>query len=352
MADSGNNNKKIVLSANNEPRNVTLNDVAVALGISKATVSLAINGDSRVALKTCEKIFEKVEELGYVYNRSAANLTKGETQTIGLAVHDITNPYFSEVCAAIESVLSRNKRMSFLCNTSESLERQELFIDALVEHRADGLILCPSIGTTVESLKPLIKRSLPTVLIAREVEEADLDYVGNDGFLALEMATEHLIRLGYKKIGMIGGGTATTAHRNRRAGYLSAMERHSLPVKPEWVVDCDSKPNLGEEAVTKLVTEKNLPAAIVCFTDHVALGVMSGLFRLRLQPGRDVAVIGCDDIEEANRGYVQLSTVRIQKVGIGQKAAEILLQRIADPGMATQRVVFRPELVVRQSCAL
>ena len=103
-----------------------------------------------VATKTREKILNKIEELGYVYNRGAAGLSTGQTRIIGLAVHDITNPYFSEVCAAIESVLSQNDRMSFLCNTNESLERQRRFFKTLVEHSADGMILCPAAGTDMD----------------------------------------------------------------------------------------------------------------------------------------------------------------------------------------------------------
>lgn len=344
------NTNKPTDSGKNGSRTVTLNDVATALGISKATVSLAINGDERVALKTREKILQKIEELGYVYNRSAAGLTKGETRTIGLAVHDITNPYFTEVCAAIEAVLSQNGRMSFLCNTNESVERQTNFTSALAEYRADGLILCPASGTDAKSLQPLAKRGLPTVLITREVEGAEFDFVGNDGMLALKLATKHLIRLGHSRIAMLGGGQDTSASRNRRAGFYAAMEEQGLAVDPELVVACDTTPQSGEKALKQILSTENPPTAAVCFTDLVALGAMSQLHRSGLVPGKDFALVGCDDIEEAGRGYAQLTTVKIKKGTIGRTAAEILMQRIADPNLPVQRVVLKPELVIRKSC--
>jgi len=333
-----------------EERNVTLRDVANALGVSKATVSLAINRSDLVARKTRDRILKKVAELGYIYNRSAAGLSTGKTRAAGLAVHDITNPYFAEVSAAIESVLSQNSMMSFLCNTNESLERQERFIQTLVEYRADGLILIPAAGTTAEALQPLIKRGLPTVLLTRDVKGTELDFVGNDEFLALKLATEHLIGLGHHRIAMIGGGQRTSASKLRRAGYQAAMDESGLQIDSDLVVDCATNPKAGEAAVKKVMANKNRPTAIACFTDLVALGVISGLYQMGIIPGRDVAVVGCDDIEETGRFYVQLTTVKIHKWSIGQTAADMLMRRIAEPDLPPQQTIMKPELVIRSSC--
>lgn len=333
-----------------EARNVTLSDVAHALGVSKATVSLAINRSDLVARKTRDRILKKVEELGYIYNRSAAGLSTGRTRAAGLAVHDITNPYFTEVSAAIESVLSQNSMMSFLCNTNESLELQERFIQTLIEYRADGLILNPAAGTTVKTLQPLISRRLPTVLLTRDVKGLELDFVGNDEFLALKLATGHLIELGHRCIAMIGGGQRTSASVLRRAGYQAAMDEGGLPIDSDLIVDCATNPKSGEAAVKQVMANKNPPTAIACFTDLVALGVISGLYRMGIVPGRDVAVVGCDDIEETGRFYVQLTTIKIHKRSIGRTAADMLMRRIVDPELSPQRIIMKPELVIRNSC--
>ncbi|MBT8361204.1 MAG: LacI family DNA-binding transcriptional regulator [Desulfobacterales bacterium] len=347
-------NKKTdpVSMAKVKDNSVTINDIASALGVSKATVSLALNDDPRVAVKTRLKVLEKSKDLGYIYNRGAAGLTKKETRTIGLAVHDITNPYFSEVCAAIEAVLSQNGRMAFLCNSTESIEHQTRFIEALSEYRADGLILCPAEGTTIASLQLLLKQRLPTVLTTRDVEGAELDFVGNNEFQALKLTTEHLITLGHRQIIMIGGGRQTTTSQKRRAGYMSAMKSHGLYVAPEMLIDCESKTGMGEDAVLQVMSRPNPPTAIVCFTDQIALGVLSGLHRQGLKPGQDIAVTGCDDIEEAGRGYIRLTTARIKKSLIGQEAAKILLKRIAEPDIPQQRIVLEPELIIRKSSGI
>jgi LacI family transcriptional regulator len=331
-------------------RNITLSDVARELGISKATVSLTINGSPLVAIKTREKILKKIEELGYVYNRGAAGLSTGKSRIIGLAVHDITNPYFSEVCAAIESILSQNGRMSFLCNTNESLERQRRFVNTLVEHSADGMILCPAAGTDMESLQPLMRRGIPTVLLTRDVEGVELDFVGNDETLSLKMVTEHLIRLGHRRIAMLGGGQQTSTSYKRRAGYFLAMEENGISVDPALVIDCDTNPQAAEEAVSRIIGQSDRPSAIACYTDQLALGAISGLHRMGLKPGKDIAVVGCDDIPEASRAYVQLTTARIQKWVIGQTAAKLLIKRVSDPDLPLQRVILAPELIIRNSC--
>ena len=330
--------------------NVRLSDIATALGISKATVSLVINNDPRVSEKTRQKVLKKTKELGYIYNRGAAGLSTGRSNTIGLAVHNLSNPYFTEVCSAIESVLSENGRMPFLCNTHESLDLQKRFIEALIEHRGDGLILCPADRTTIDDLKPVFTRNLATVLIARDIEDAPLDFVGNDGVMAFKLVTEHLISLGHKRIAMIGGGQQTTASTRRRAGFYTALKAHDIALDASLVIDCETTPGGGEAAISEIIKHSDPPTAVVCFADLVALGVLSGLHHMNYVPGKDLAVVSCDDIEEASRGYVQLTTARIQKSEIGRRAAEMLLERIADPTLPPRKILLEPELIVRRTC--
>lgn len=336
--------------ATRSSKKLTLQDVANALGVSKATVSLCLNGSSLVADKTRVSVLQKIDELGYVYNRGAAGLSTGESKTIGLAIHALTNPYFTRVCASIEAILSLNGRMSFLCNTDESLERQERFLKELSEHNADGLILCPALGTTAKDLDTLHKNNLPVVLISRDIASSGLDYVGNDDELALSLATEHLIKKGHTRIAMLGGSKQTTVGQLRRLGFVKAMQRAEIEVVDELLVDCAGDAVGGEAAAISMMQLKKPPTALVCFNDLIALGALSALHQLGLKPGEDIALMGCDDIEEGSRAYVQLSTINVKKASIGQEAAEILLARLKNPDMPVRRVLQKPELVVRRTC--
>jgi LacI family transcriptional regulator len=220
----------------------------------------------------------------------------------------------------------------------------------LVEHGADGMILCPAAGTDMASLRPLLNRGIPTVLLTRDVEGAELDFVGNDETLSLNLVTEHLIRLGHRRIVMLGGGQQTSTSHKRRNGYFRAMEANGISVDPALVIDCDTNPQAAEEAIPHILAQSDRPSAIACYTDQVALGAISGLCRLGLKPGEDIAVVGCDDIPEARRAYVRLTTARIQKWVIGQTAANLLIKRISDPDLPLQRVILAPELIIRNSC--
>lgn len=334
----------------NGGKKVTLQDVANSLGISKATVSLCLNGSRLVADNTRALVLTKIEELGYVYNRSAASLSTGESKTIGLAIHALTNPYFTQVCSSIEAVLSLNGRMPFLCNTGEDLDRQAQFLQKLSEHNADGLILCPALGTKSHDLEVLRKNGLPIVLISRDIESSGLDYVGNDDELALALATKHIIQHGHKKIAMLGGSKQTSVGRSRRLGFVKTMHNAELEINPERLINCAADTVGGSEAARAVLLSQDPPTALVCFNDLVALGAMSALHELGLRPGKDVALIGCDGIEEGGRAYVQLSTVNVQKAAIGQVAAETLLERLKSPQMPVKRVLQKPELLLRRTC--
>ena len=330
--------------------NVRLSDIAESLGVSKATVSLVINNSPKISEKTRQKVLRKIEELGYIYNRGAAGLSTGKSNTVGLAVHNLSNPYFTEVCLAIESVLSDRGRIPFLCNTYESLGSQKKFIEALIEHRADGLLLCPAERTTSEDLRPLFSRNLATVLIARNIEGSQLDFVGNDDQMAFKLVTEHLIKLGHRRIAMIGGGQQTSASKYRRAGFTSALKAYDIPVEASLIIDCETTSEGGEQAIAGVINVSDPPTAVVCFADLVALGVLSGLHHQQYVPGKDMAVVSCDDIEEASKGYVQLTSARVQKTEIGRNAAEMLLERIADPTLAPRTLLLKPEVIVRKTC--
>ena len=330
--------------------NVRLSDIASALGVSKATVSLVINNSPKVSKKTRQKVLNKIEELGYIYNRGAAGLSTGRSNTVGLAVHNLSNPYFTEVCSAIESAMSDSGRMPFLCNTHESLDLQKRFIDALIEHRGDGLILCPADRTTIDDLKPVFSRNLATILIARDIEDAPLDFVGNDCQMAFRLVTEHLIKLGHRRITMIGGGQKTSTSNYRCAGFYSALKAYDISYDNTMLIHCENTPKGGEEAISGIMNSPQPPTALVCFSDLVALGVLSGLQYKNYVPGKDIAVVSCDDIEEASRGYVQLTTARIQKSMIGRKAAEMLLERIAHPELPPRKLFLEPELIIRRTC--
>jgi LacI family transcriptional regulator len=327
---------------------ITLADVARAAGVSRSTASLVLRDSSQVADATRARVRAAVEQLGYVYHRGAAHLRSSRSGTIGLLVCEIVNPFYAELTVAVDRVLDQAGYVVFLANTAESVERQLRFIRRMREQGVDGLILCPAAGTPAALLAQLRAWRMPCVQALRHLLAHDGDYVGADYELGVAQATEHLIRLGHRRIAFVGGGLAHSALLERRAGYQAALRRHRLQAGP--FLRCEQTRRAGVEAVGALLDGADPPTAVLCYNDMVAFGVMVGLQRRGLQAGRDLAVIGVDDVPEAALAHPALTTVATLPLPTGEEAARLLLRRIADPDGVPERIMLPTRLVVRESC--
>jgi len=327
---------------------ITLTEVARHAGVSRSTVSLVLRGSPLVAQETRDRVQASIAELGYIYNRGAATLRAARTDVVGLLVCKIDNSFYGELTAGVDEVLDEQGVVAFLGNTSESLERQDRFLQRMREHNVDGVILCPAAGTDPDLLERLRRWRMPCVQALRFLAANDGDYAGVDYQFGMEMVTEHLIRLGHTRIAFVGGNLAHSATAARRAGFAAAMRRHGLA--PDLVVRCPLTRRAGAEAIGALLDRADPPTAALCFNDVVAFGVMLGLETRGLKAGRDVAVTGFDDVPEAALSRPALTTVATSPRQIGQEAARLLLRRLADPQGAMERIILPSRLVVRESC--
>jgi LacI family transcriptional regulator len=328
---------------------LTLEDLAAHAGVSRATVSLVLGKSPLVAEKTRQRVLQSVQELGYVYNRGAANLRTRRTHTIGVAINEITNPYFTELTAVIQLAFLDLGRTVFFSNSDEDLSRQDQFIATMREYNADGLVVCPAQGTKVEHLRWLKDQGMPCVLMSRDVPGSGLDYAGHANEDGMRFATEHLIGLGHRRIAMIGGSDLTSTGMERHAGYRQALASHDIPLAPELVAPGLPSRSFGAFTIRQLLTLDEPPTAAVCFNDVIAFGVMLGLRQIGREPGRDFAVFGYDDLAEAELWTPALSTVKIDSQAIGTAAAQLLLERIDHPDAPPRRFLSQPKLIIRES---
>ncbi len=327
---------------------VTLKEIAEHSGLSPSTVSLVLRNSPLVAEDTRRKVQASIEALGYVYNRAAANLRGAASKSVGLLIGEITNPFYAELTSGADAVLERADHITFLGNTRESVERQTRFLSRLREQNVDGVVLCPAEGTSGATLQPVLVWGMPCVQVLRYLSGVELDYVGADYRLGMQMAVEHLVRLGHRRIALVGGAMHHSAVRERRAGFRDAMERAGLA--SDLVVPCPLTRRHGAEAVEDLAARPDRPTGIIGYNDIVALGAMQGLARRGLRAGSDMAIIGCDNIEEAGLVEPGLTTVATNPRRIGEEAASLLLRRIENPRGTRDRVIVPPCLVVRRSC--
>jgi len=328
---------------------IKLSTIADALGVSTATVSLALRDSPLVADATRERIKEEARSQGYIYNRRAASLRTRRSGIVGVCVHDIMNPFFAEILRSIETELDRSRQTFLLSNHYDVLDKQRTFIDTLLQLGADGLILSPAIGTPRDDIAPLAGNGLPVVLIAREVEGVDLPIFRGDDAYGISLATNHLISLGHRRIAMIGGTDQTSTGRDRYRGYVSAMDRAGLAVRPEWRIAGPRTKQAGFEAAPQFLALKERPTAVVCWNDLVAIGLMNGIARAGLVPGVDISVTGYDDLEEAAIATPALTTVWNGQREVGRRAALALLDQLSGVVGHGGQELIHPELRIRQS---
>jgi LacI family transcriptional regulator len=329
---------------------VTLLQVARDAGVSRATASLVLRGSDLVADETRERVLASMRKLGYVYHRGAASLRTQRSHTVGLIVPDVTNPFFAEMTVGIEERLDLAQHVVLLGNTAETLEKQERLLAMMHEYRSDGVLLCPANGTSAQTIVHLRQVRLPIVLFTRYVDGVEADYVGADNVRGAELAIEHLIRLGHRRIAFVGGPADSSARRDRLRGYRNALTRHDLPIDPMLQLTSSTTREAGDQCLHSLLEQTDRPSAVLCYNDIVAFGVMLGLLASGLTPGRDMAVVGFDDIAEAALWRPALTTVALSPRQIGEEAARLLLERMAAPDAAARQVILHPKLIVRQSC--
>ena len=329
---------------------VTLTDIAADAGVSRATVSLVLRNVPVVAGPTRERVLDSMRRLGYVYHRGAANLRTQRTHAIGLIVTDITNPFFAEIIVAIEDKLGSAGYATLLGNTSETVGKQERLLASMLEYPADGILLCPAADKSDQFIDRIRDCRIPKVLFARNLPGVECDYVGVDNLCGARMAVEHLVALGHRRIAFIGGAVEVSSRKERVDGYAIALRKNGIRVDARDIVTCSPDRLGGYQTMSQLLAERQQPTAALCFNDMVAMGALQALANNGKSPGEDFAIIGFDDVVEAALCRPRLTTVATVPGKIGQASAELLLERISNPDRPTRRLIFKPKLIIRESC--
>lgn len=334
-------------------KRLTLAMIGERLGLSTATVSLALRDHPDVAADTRVRVRQFAEDLGYIYNRSAASLRTSRSNIVGVLVHDILNPYFAELVASLDVHLAKRNLTVILGNHGDDFQRQRHFLETMLQYRADGVIICPSVGTVADDIRRMTRAGMPTVLVARDVPGNDFaPVIRGDDRTGIRLATEHLISQGHRRIAFVGGRQQSSAGRERRGGYEDALEAFGLAFDPDLIFpDVENRAG-GRDVLPAVLASK--ATAIVAFNDLIALGLMTALRRRGLEPGRDIALTGYDDIGEAADWSPALTSVWNGQQEVGRLAAEYLGELISgnailapvSPPLAT---LVTPELRIRDT---
>jgi LacI family transcriptional regulator len=329
---------------------VTIVDIARAAGVSKSTVSLVLQGGVRVRSATRERVEAAMNRLGYVYHRGAANLRRSASEVVGMVINDLTNPFFAEMAVGIEAGLQAAGLVPFLAHSGESPVRQAEVMRSMREHGALGYILCPAIGTDDQFLAEVAAWRLPVVTAMRRLRVAWASSVAPDNPGGARRATEHLLRLGHRRIAFLGGRAGMVVQEDRLAGWAGALAAAGIGADTALVVETNPNREGGFAALQQVLALAEPPTAALCFNDVVAIGAIYALGARGLRVGREFAVIGFDDIADARLIQPALTTVAVEPRRLGERAAAILIDQLRGGRAGPQHFTGDARLIVRASC--
>ncbi|SNT58679.1 transcriptional regulator, LacI family [Bacillus sp. OK838] len=328
---------------------VTLQQVAKHAGVSTSTASLIVRNNPRISEATRKKVLKSMHELGYVYDRIAANLRSQSSDTVGIIITDISNTFFSEFLIGVHDALDEVGYTVLLGTTFDSVAKQDHLLSTMMEHRVGGLILCPVSESSQDTIERLNEIDTPMVLAVRELPGVNSDYVGIDYPEGARIAVDHLLGKGHKRIALLGGIKESSTWIERMEGYREALSRAGLEVDESLVIDSVPTREGGLEAVLKVLENPNPPTAIFCFSDLIAFGVMQGLMMKGITPGKDIDIVGFDNVPVAEIYHPPLTTISSFPRRIGKEAANLLYQQMEKIDREQQRIILNPELIIRES---
>ncbi|SMQ72858.1 transcriptional regulator, LacI family [Bacillus sp. OV166] len=328
----------------------TMKDVSKKANVSLSTVSAVINHSAYVSPELTNRVMQAIKELNFRPNAVARSLKKKSTSTIGFIVTDILNPFYPLMIKGIEDVAFNNNFNVILCNTSNEHNKILAYLELMLEKQVDGLLLA-NIALS-DDLIEIEKSGLKYVLINRKPPFYDKNFVGVNNPLSSEIAVNHLVAQGYKRIAYFGGNLAINTARERKAGFISCMTLHGLDVDPKLVFEGEYTLESGYNNVKKMLEQvEKLPDAICTVSDVVAFGVIKGLRDSGIRVPEDIAVIGNDNSTFSENFLVPLSSVDHSTYEMGKLSMELLLQLIKEKNETVPRqVILTPSLVVRESC--
>jgi LacI family transcriptional regulator len=324
-------------------------DVARESKVSVFTVSAVINNKSHVGKKLRERVEEAIQRLNYRPNLVARSLAKQRTHTIGMIVSDIANPFFPMVVRGAEDAAQRQGYNLLLCNSDDTLEKEETQIELLLSKRVDGILLTKAAGDLRPALRQMIKQvNVPFVLVMRTYPKLTKDAIVSDDYQGAYDAVSHLARAGCKRIGLISGPLKISNAIARQQGFRDALQSQGLPLEKNLMIEGDYRIESGFRAGHALLSHR--PDGIYVANHLMTIGLLQAAEEMGLKCPDDFKLVSFDDYPWLGVFHPKLTTVELPKHQLGSEAVELLVRRI---GGSLEKAVVRklqPELRIRESC--
>ena len=323
----------------------TIRDVAKEAGVSISTVSRVMNGVTLVNTETAEKIRAVAKKLNYRPSNIARSLRARRSQTIGLLVSDIQNPFFTAVARGVEDVTQRNGYSLILCNSDENVQKEREYVEVLCAENVGGAIVVPATERS-RSFDMFETLGVPFVTVDRRLENFKIDSVLVDGFRGSYEAVTHIISRGYRRIGLISGPLATTTGRQRWEGYRKALKDAGLPFDKKIERFGQFRVDSGAKLTVELLKVRPAVDGFFVANNLMTVGSLTALHSMKIDMS-SLGVVGFGDVPWPTVGMDSIATVKQPAYELGSTAAQRLLSRMTKPEQLTnQEIVLQPELCI------
>jgi LacI family transcriptional regulator len=327
----------------------SMRDVADRAGVAMSSVSRVLSGHPDVSPAMTERVMRAVDDLDYQPDMLAQSLRRRETRTVGFVVGDISNPLFAEIITGVESTLNANGYSMLLTSSLGDPRLEAAHIALLSQRRVDGMVASIVEESDPESMGRLRELDVPVVVLDRDVPaDVRVSRVLSDHRAGMKAAARHLLDLGHRRIGLIGGPRVRPA-LERRGGLEDAFAEHGLPatyVSEEGSFSVDA----GAAALRRLLDAADPPTAVIAGGNQLMLGALRVVRERGIRLGADLSFVGCDDVAITDLFQPAVAVVRRDNFAMGRAAAELLLERMRDEA-APHDVVLPTEFIARPSCA-
>ena len=326
----------------------SIKEVAEAAGVSTATVSRVFSNKPHVRAVVRERVMAAVDQLAYRPNRTARTLRSQKSNTIGLIVSDIRNPFFTAISRSVEDTAYEHGYSVLLCNTDEDPAKEELYLKLMQDENVAGIIFSPTRQIITHFAD--MELEFPTVLVDRSLKNGDVDAVLLDNVTAAYDLTRHLLDQGYRRIGLLLGAVGTTGQERQRRYEEALRECGSVP-SAELIRDIQPKVETGRAATLELLALAQPPDAMLATNNLLTAGALQAIRERGLRIPHDLALAGFDETIWATLVEPAVTVMAQPTDDIGRTATDLLLQRISEPNRPPRRVILQGQLHVRGSSA-
>ena len=328
----------------------SLQEVARRAKVSIATVSRVLNKSKKVVPETRAIVEQALRDLEYRPSRVARRLRMkdGRAHLVGLIIPDIQNPFYAEIARGVEDAAYAAEYALLLCNSDESSEKEQFYLDVMRSESVDGVVL-PPFDETDAAVAAIMKTGMPVVCVDRSLSKEKTDLVEVDNYRGAFEAVTHLIERGHKSIGLIEGRIQVSTNRERRRGYLDALAEAGIPIRKDLMREGDFRQESGRLLAGQLLDLKRPPTALFALNNLMTIGALGAIHQRSLKVPDDIAIVGFDDLPFAEALNPPLTVVRQPAYEVGRQAMELLLKRIMEATRSTVTMRLLPQLIVRRS---